>query len=262
MNNIDKLFRNKLDSHEVIPSKEAWQKLNGQLNQNKSRIGLVWMSVAAAVTLVIVSIAYFNNVVPNSNNKAQISKITTEQPVVENENTNQIEESNTPTEGITPNTTIQTEPETITSNKNTKDKKLAIVASPINKKENKGATGITVANNESIIIDEQIVEEIPIALTEENKTLVASNENISKNEISQHSSMKITYNLQPVVKIDSSVFTEKEIGIDSKSGVLGKIVAFAKNAKATDVSLGQLRAAKDDLLSFDNLKSGKQTQNK
>ena len=258
MNKIDNLFRNKLDSHEVIPTVEAWRKINSQLNQNKRKKGAIWMSIAAAVTLIIVSITYFNNEVPNDNNKLQISEILPEKEVVIEESVNQIEESNTQEESINSNKIIQIAPETVVA----QNEKPTIPAININTEEKEVIPIAVASNNESTINDEQIVNKVTIDLTEENKTNIAEIENVSKKETVPYSSVKITYNLQPVVKIDSSVFTEKEIGIDSKSGVLGKIVAFAKNAKASDVSLGQLRAAKDDLLSFDNFKSNKQTQNK
>jgi hypothetical protein len=52
---IDDLFRTKLEAHPVSPSPEAWAKLQGKMNPGNRKKGAFWMSVAAAVSMILVA---------------------------------------------------------------------------------------------------------------------------------------------------------------------------------------------------------------
>lgn len=57
-NNIDKLFSDKLRDLERTPSSQAWQTLNKQLEQKKTKKkGVAWYSYAAAAALVLVVVS-------------------------------------------------------------------------------------------------------------------------------------------------------------------------------------------------------------
>jgi len=50
---IDHLFRTKLEAHPVSPSPEAWAKLQGKMNPGGRKKGAFWMSVAAAISMIL-----------------------------------------------------------------------------------------------------------------------------------------------------------------------------------------------------------------
>jgi hypothetical protein len=52
---IDDLFRTKLEAHPVSPSPEAWAKLQGKMNPGSRKKGAFWMSIAAAVSMILVA---------------------------------------------------------------------------------------------------------------------------------------------------------------------------------------------------------------
>ncbi|MEQ9375748.1 MAG: hypothetical protein RIG68_11250 [Imperialibacter sp.] len=52
---IDDLFRTKLEAHPVSPSPEAWAKLQGKMNPGNRKKGAFWMSVAAAISMILVA---------------------------------------------------------------------------------------------------------------------------------------------------------------------------------------------------------------
>lgn len=51
--NIDQYFRERLASHEVKPSKLAWERLESQLSQQKKKAAFPWMRVAAVGLLLL-----------------------------------------------------------------------------------------------------------------------------------------------------------------------------------------------------------------
>jgi len=52
-NQIDQLFREKLSQKKVTPSTDAWQKLNGELSQNRKKKSTVYWYVAASFVVLI-----------------------------------------------------------------------------------------------------------------------------------------------------------------------------------------------------------------
>jgi FtsZ-interacting cell division protein ZipA len=58
-NQLDKLFQSKLKNHEITPSPQAWEKLEFLLDekagQTTRRKGFLWISIAATVSLLLVS---------------------------------------------------------------------------------------------------------------------------------------------------------------------------------------------------------------
>lgn len=56
--NLDKLFHDKLDDHQSIPSSEAWEKLEESLEQRSRKPLWTWLSIAASAVLAIVSSWY------------------------------------------------------------------------------------------------------------------------------------------------------------------------------------------------------------
>lgn len=89
MNNIDKLFKEKLESHRIIPSVATWQKIEGELKKGKNNKIIIWMSIAASLLLILVSIAYFRIDVNVTNpiktaqlNQIEAERNTSEQTII------------------------------------------------------------------------------------------------------------------------------------------------------------------------------------
>jgi cytoskeletal protein RodZ len=55
--NMDQYFRERLSSHEVKPSKLAWERLESQLPQHQKKAAFPWMRVAA-VGLILLGVGY------------------------------------------------------------------------------------------------------------------------------------------------------------------------------------------------------------
>ena len=249
MNNLDAFFKNKLSSHRVAPAPEAWLKLEKKLKKDKNNKAAIWTSITASILLFVSSLVYISND-SSTNNQNIIAEI------------HPVEEKTIPTEEMTKTTSIHLSEKSIPRNpinniemhEKLKDTKSDI---EIHKPNNITPSSV----NDSISFNKEKSGEVA-----KNESLLnSSNQTITqletetdipkKSPASIHSSITIVYNLEPAVKIDSSVLKEAPKGNNEKSNMLGKIVAFAKNAKTSEVGLGQIRAAKDDFLSLENLKN-------
>jgi hypothetical protein len=75
-NNIDKLFKEKLAKHQVMPPPKAWDKINNSLNRKKRRAMIAWR-MAAGVALVGGLSWWFvqQNFYKNSNNNSNHNNI-------------------------------------------------------------------------------------------------------------------------------------------------------------------------------------------
>jgi len=60
-NNLDKLFKEKLNQHQIKPSQLAWERLENQLPKKKKEPKTYWWAAAAAVLLFGVSYFIFQN---------------------------------------------------------------------------------------------------------------------------------------------------------------------------------------------------------
>lgn len=255
MNNIDQLFKNKLDNYEATPSLDAWSKIESGLT--KKNKGALWMKIAASIILLMTVGIIYQQSNSSKEEMEQIASDTTENN--KNEVINSISSDNEISE--------KSDSIVFKLNKpNTQVTKASIInntESAILKSEVKNEmVAEQVDNNNPRLIEEK---KEPIQNNINDVIEMAANELIASNTESviepkeKNSCVKIVYNLEPVIKVDSSILEKKATENNMKDNVLGKIVAFAKNAKSSDVSLGNLRAAKDDFLSLDNLKSSVQS---
>ncbi|MDH5366010.1 MAG: hypothetical protein OEW67_03430 [Cyclobacteriaceae bacterium] len=258
MNNIDRLFKEKLEFHRTTPSKAVWQKLEGELKKGENNKVLVWVSVAASILLVfIISIAYLK-VGSNIDNSIKISKV------------NQVD-NNTSSAKKSANT----KPNNQVVNNDSRNTTSSVKEGKIDKKnintypDIKNKTTPTIdntshtlkvdykqqkydqTNDAEVLKNNKAITNLLEANLEDIQTVSESQKDY---EISTNSSITIVYNLEPVVKVDTSRKNNE------KNRVFGKIVAFAKNAKSSEIGLSQLRAVKDDFLSLDNFNNKQQTQ--
>jgi hypothetical protein len=77
---IDELFKNKLENHEVAPSADLWNRVEGQLEQKEGGT-FSWKAIAAAVVFVLASGAFFYIENQGARNFEKPTDLPTMQPV-------------------------------------------------------------------------------------------------------------------------------------------------------------------------------------
>lgn len=255
-NQIDRLFRERLEGHSVQPSPEAWRKLNAGLAEKRVKKFAIWIGMAASVALLLVSgwLILKNDVEVIPTEIALGTPQLEQREVPKNkslEEANGIDkkEDKTPLAIESPSKSLDTKNngtgEVETSN-----------ATPVNTtqtEENSANTTVSINQNSN---QEEYLEDSKETVKDEN--LVAENVSTNTSKAS-NSSVKIIYNLEPAVKAETSdpILNQSVQEEEKNEKAFDKLMAFAKNVKSSDINLGQLREVKDNLLSFDNLKSGK-----
>ena len=259
MNKIDDLFRKKLEGHTVTPSHNAWEKIHNELKKTNNKKPFITLGIAASIALLFLVLFYGVTIHPSSSNQiATSSTLNNGEHKVKQQHGSKAEKFDASPSKIAVNASIsEKEPKVISVNASSK--KVVIY------EENKGKEDKTI-NHSSMSTEETEKSETD----SHNQPVVISNELLANipqqddenNHTSSNPSIKIVYNLQPVIKIDSSILKEKSDALQTKENMFSKIVSFARNAKTSDGGLGQLRAAKDDLLRFDYLKNTIESQSK
>lgn len=256
---IDQLFKNKIEGYTTKPSPEAWMKLDAQLNPGNKKGIIWWSSIAASVAIVIAITLWTINTTENGqdNNAVALQDNTATTPESQNNDTNDSDQQPISEQlENTPIAVIEQVEETINKEATTSNREANYIVPPKNKEE---------------IVNEQVEKLVPEINDSENEEDVENTEEIINNitpvnsdellavndgpeqlqEVKGKSderirgSVKIIYTLQPVVKTDSSVLKPKK-----KNSPFNKMVAFAKNITESENGIGNLREAKDNLLSF------------
>lgn len=201
-NNLEQVFKNKLNSREIEPSNRAWEKLEANLNtSNKSKKPFFWIAIAASfVGFIAVSAFYF---------------IQTTEKIYTNTNGLVIKEKNTATP-------ITNQP--IISNKTILEDQNKIAETKIIEiKKGKNISKINIENNVAEI------PQTPIEQSQETLNLVENNSNIANAETPsvniEISNPTITINPKNLL---SQV--EEELKLTFRQKILKTI---AKNYKAT-----------------------------
>lgn len=217
--NIDRLFREKLDHLEVTPSSGAWSKVEKQIRPKKTLV-VYW--VAASISLILLSWA----VLPEVNNSESFTPIASEVSY--------------PTPEQTPDFALpETEEEEI------KEESIPSVI----KTPQRTTPQVQLAANDLENVKKEVTE-TPVFEDLEEKTMVAEvkmetpeipNEIIKEVKKPEFRTVKITY-------IASSGNNKPEETQKADSvGALKKIIAFAEKIDPGDM-LADIKTAKDNLL--------------
>ncbi|WP_420317982.1 hypothetical protein [Ekhidna sp.] len=218
--NIDRLFREKLDQMEVTPSSKSWSQVEKQIRPKKTPV-LYW--VAASISLLIMSWFVWSD---------RPSQTETFNPIAS--------EVNHPLPSRTP--------EFIVPVVKAEDKKPVIKKSPEPRKES--TIQPQFAENSEKATNEDKLEELPI-LEVESKTMVAT-EDVEKPEILENvkeSINKPEFRTVKITYIASSNNNSVQANTEKtdSTGVLKKFIAFAEKIDPGDV-LADIKTAKDNLL--------------
>ncbi len=214
--NIDRLFREKLDHMEVAPSTNAWSKVEGQIRPKKKPIAY-W--VAASVSLFIISWIIW----PEANKPESLTPIASEVSYP-------IQQQGASTQFILPDI---------------KDKVEQIIRKTPVKKE----TIRYVVKKEEISTPNLVKEQIINEEGSETKTMVAEvmsepvlvDEIVKQDPKPDFKSVKITY------IASTKTVTKEETTKNDTTGVFKKVIAFAGKIDPGEM-LADMKTAKDNLL--------------
>ena len=214
--NIDRLFREKLDHMEVSPSANAWSKVEGQIRPKKRPI-VYW--VAASISLLLMSWMIW----PEASNREALTPIASEVshpvqlhdlspefvlPVIEKKSVKKVETNSVKNETI--RYASKKEPTSIP------DK----IKEPIIKKEiPESKTLVAEVVNETVLIDEVVKEDPKPTFKAVKITYIASNTAVAKEEVTKNDT----------------------------TGVFKKVIAFAGKIDPGEM-LADIKTAKDNLL--------------
>lgn len=223
--NIDRLFREKLDDFEITPSPEAWSKVEKRISKRK-RPAIYW--IAASITLALIS--WF--VWPESKtNEIGIASQEIDHPIL----------SKAPQLGIPVAADLDQPKKSKVYDSNNQNRQIQMVASREIQvvKEVKNSNDILQETNgktevamEKIEVPEKTVEEITKQpdIIEEKFSIV-----------------KITYIASTNANRVNKGITNKELKSDS-TGVLKKFIALTEKLDPGEM-LADIKSAKDDLIS-------------
>lgn len=232
-NQIDNLFKKKLESHTVEPSPGAWVKISS--SASKKNKAVIWFRAAAALLLLVSAFWLYNNT--NDNTSAKIAEVTTnelktKEPVVvqkEVDEPKNLGENKTAQTPITP--AQKTKTPVAQNNEKHKNENM----------EQPGIDLITEPNESVALMDSNPFQGDPDI---EATTIEATTKPII-----------IVYGLKSYTKKASQV-PEIDQPFERKNG-LQKVLDVANNIRTGESTLSGLRQAKEDLFALNFKKEDK-----
>jgi len=233
-NQIDNLFKKKLEAHSMEPGPGAWKKISS--STSKKNKAVIWFRAAAALLLMASALWLFNNTTDNRSSeiaKVIPEKIKTDEPVV----------------------TQKEADKTISSEENN------VTQTPVPPtKKSKVPTGVP--NNEKAKNEKAEPLRIDI-ITETLETVAQIDSNEAQDDFKIDPStpegtakpIVIVYELKSYAKT-AAPEPEMESLLQKKNG-LKKVLDVANNIRTGESSLGGLRQAKEDLFALNFKKEDK-----
>jgi hypothetical protein len=250
---LDNLFKNKLEDFGKSPSKNLWDKIEGGLEEPKKKAPWFILSIAASLLLLLTfSIILFTNdnvvkeelaEVNSSNNKIDSNAVSSinKNKLITKVDDQKIEAAD--------NLIVKSEQTAEKSNPVQVKNNKPIVIKPIKKED------ITIQNDDSTRFNQlqEIIEEIDdrnnIVANKKDDATIAK-ENTSK-EKEADKGKTLIFDISQFEKTTAVIATDDETKKESK---LKKIFNKAMDIKEGESGLGDLRAAKNDLLAFNSKK--------
>jgi len=245
---IDDLFRDKLEDYRPTPSKDAWSKLQGNLESKKNNKQWLYLRIAAGLSLVaLVTYALIFTVKNDKRNETDSNNLT-----IQNQTNNASQESNEQSNKLAENENIAKEklisddPEkdqNLPNQQNTLDQ---IGQSDIATQVIEGK-GLELALDQDLYFSEIVIKNVEVPVIDiKEASLLSANDDIDDDK----QSITITY----VIGDINPLILEKEAPKQSK---LKKAWEFAKNVKNGEEKLPNLRGLKNELLAFNKNKKNK-----
>jgi hypothetical protein len=210
-NKMDKFFKEKLEAHAVQPSARAWEKVESHLSK-KNRI-VVWVRVAAAITLLGASAFVALNWDSNKQQKVQIVK--DEKPVAG--------------------------PQPEVKKDVTRQENNQVAEAPV-RKQKKSAPKVELKKAVEVPAD------VPLVVEELEQQEVANTVAVVEAP-KKEKGITLTYSL-PAVKKPAPEQAEEPTVAEAKKSGLERVLEIAKDVKNADNPLGELREAKDEIFAL------------
>ncbi len=262
---LDKLFRNKLEDHREMPSAEAWEQIRSSVGQKKS--GFPLLKIAAAILVLCLSgaVVWFalpdNQTAPLATNSGEKSITDSsgniDQAPAEKLNERQeIQEDNGDDENI-PNNSVNPTPTdrdlpTREQPAVTSDERLAEVEMPDTDQTDKAADSKLT----------EAIQEIPEPV-ERNETPVGAIPEITEPELAKTADEPVTVGQTLTFSIDEFESAEEVAAMDESSEKneegLKKVWSFLQQVKEPEAGFGELRELKNNILAFGNTKAKKES---
>ncbi|MEQ8363497.1 MAG: hypothetical protein RIF39_17455 [Cyclobacteriaceae bacterium] len=236
-NQIDNLFKKKLEAHSVEPSKGAWVKISS--SASKKNKAVIWFRAAAALLLMTSALWLYNNT--NDTTSSEIAEVTTEETGTKELSTNEpvaIQKEEDRALSAEKNKTSQPSPPSVQKTN------VPLVAQNNEKLKNESTTPLKVD-----LISEPLES---IALVDSNPFQDALAVEASITE-STSKPIVIEYELKSYAKTPEP---EMEPLFQKKNG-LKKVLDVANNLRTGESSLSGLRQAKEDLFALNFKKEDK-----
>lgn len=229
MNNVDKLFRSKLENDQVTPRPIAWERIEDRLSKKNKTI--IWMRWAAAIALASLVGSYW--ILNRGDEQAKTLAVGEKTP---------------PVQKVQPKASSPVKESAVSASQSKASKKTRKVFKPV-----PAAPLETPVTQSAAIATTQ-----PVVITTE-PILVADNQVTSKPATK---GVVLVYTLpslaapavEPALALAANTVTEKQSGFQ-------KLLEAAKDMKNSDNAWGDLREAKNDLLTFDFKKDKNRNQN-
>jgi len=216
---LDRLFKEKLENHQVPPSDAAWSKVESSLD--KERKGIIWFRAAAAI--VLLGMVTATALWVSSDEENVIAKVDSVR--------------------VAPKPQAKPAPK--------KKQRIEEPKLPVVKSQSRKMT-VFIAKEESkkeeTIQEPSVQSEQPVAMVSEPVQPIQSE---NPEAVIKKSSITLTYTLAPIPSQERTIAAAEE-----RKG-LQKVVDVAKEAKNSEGVLTELRLMKDDLFALNFKKNNK-----
>ncbi len=265
---LDNLFKNKLEDFEKSPASSLWDRIDEKLEPPKKRSPWLFLSIAASL-LLLISFSYLflkNDDIQNdnqqeiaSNNTASsdstIDAVKPEEPIEEASKTEQVT--------VKSNSKEQTEEQKVKEQKSkVQPEQKQVIQLPSN---NELTAFNEIKTSENKVEKLENNDDVTLLKEEElttNSSVIAQNSTTdATNDESLASEVKNNKGGQTLVfdisQFENSKTTVAATETDKKESKLLQIFNKAKDIKQGESGLGEIRAAKNNLLAFGGKKEGK-----
>jgi hypothetical protein len=264
---IDDLFEQKLAGSAFTPSPAAWSKLESQLAQKKKKGIIFYMSIAASIALLLTfgwlvwrsqaQVSSTNTIALIDSNKAAITPIdSVKSHVPKASNEAEIAKSSTeiaidPMDAVEPIKKKAVQP--VDTKKPAQKKSTPMIN--IQRVNNLAQLNVVEETADNDTNEQQkplqVTDEIPQDARETSAAITPKHQVVPPTK--ESGSIKLIYTLKPAI---SAARIAEQALTEEKKSPLKKAMAFAKNMKENPKGIGNLREAKNNLLSFNKKKNG------
>jgi hypothetical protein len=248
---LDHLFKNKLQDHTRIPSAEAWDRLEKELEKKENPRAFTWWHMAAAITLLAVAGVIFWQ------QKSDPQMIADTKEVVEIDSTSEALKNGKEADLLV---SEDSAPKAVTTEEESELKQIVPSPQPqvaqntpqqqetrkeLDKAEQQ-RKGLPSVDKDNIATLTEKTVDIPTVNPSEMETV----EVVAKNSPAQEDNLRFSIEEFDEALITNNGSDDSTTNAESKKKGFKKLWASVKTGQFIETGIGDLREAKDELLSF------------